>query len=41
MSYNKPEKEFGEAPKVHKIRTRPRTVHDIEPPTNNPPQASP
>ena len=23
MSYNKPEKEFGEAPKVHKIRTSP------------------
>lgn len=21
MSYNKPEKDFGEAPKVHKIRT--------------------
>jgi hypothetical protein len=41
MSYNKPEKEFGEAPKVHKIRTRPRIVQDTRHATNNPPQASP
>ena len=27
MSYNKPEKEFGEAPKVHKIRAPPETSY--------------
>jgi hypothetical protein len=32
MSYQKPEKDFGEAPKVHKIRSSPLRKTTISPP---------